>query len=379
MGVCYIRRDYMRVALVHDWLNGMRGGEKVLEAFIEMWPHSTIFTLFHQRGRVSPLIESQRIVVSWLDRIPGIYRCYRNLLPLFPSAIESLDVRDHDLIVSSSHAVAKGVRSGNAPHICYCHTPMRYIWDAESDYRMGGLKRAVFRSLRGRLRRWDVDSSRRVDRFIANSHFVQDRIRRYYGRESVVVPPPIDTGFFNPSDSQEREDFYLAVGALVPYKRFDLLVRAFNTQGKRLIVAGSGPDERKLRALAASNVDVRGWVSNEGLRRLYRTARALVYAGCEDFGMVAVEAQSCGCPVIAYQAGGMAETVDEGTNGLLFGSQTEHAVIGAVRRFESMNWPRERVTQGVEEFSREAFKVKIRGILDRHTAEIAARVPPQTA
>jgi glycosyltransferase involved in cell wall biosynthesis len=379
MGVCYIRADYMRVALVHDWLNGMRGGEKVLEAFLEMWPQSTIFTLFHQRGRVSPLIESQRIVVSWLDRIPGVYRHYRNLLPLFPSAIQSLDVRDHDLIVSSSHAVAKGVRAGKTTHFCYCHTPMRYIWDAESDYQMGPLKRAVFRSLRGRLRRWDVDSSRRVDRFIANSHFVQDRIRRYYDRESVVVPPPIDTDFFSPSDSQDREDFYLAVGALVPYKRFDLLVRAFNTLGRRLIVAGSGPEERQLRALASSNVDIRGWVSNEGLRRLYRTARALVYAGCEDFGMVAVEAQSCGCPVIAYRAGGMAETVREGTNGLLFGSQTEHAVIDGVGRFEKMNWPRERVTQGVEEFSREAFKVRIRGILESHTSEIAAGVSPQTA
>jgi glycosyltransferase involved in cell wall biosynthesis len=353
----------MRVALVHDWLNGMRGGEKVLEALLQMFPDATIFTLFHERGKVSTFIESHRIVTSPLDRIPGIYRFYRNLLPLFPRAVEAWDFEGYDLIFSSSHAVAKGVQSRGIPHICYCHTPMRYIWDAEDDYKMGLATRIVFGLVRSRLQRWDCEASKRVDHFIANSNFVRERIRRYYGRESDVVPPPIDTDFFNSSEVHPREDFYIATGALVPYKRFDVAVRAFNTLGKRLIVAGTGPELKRLRSIAASNVNVRGWVSNEELRRLYRSAKALIYAAREDFGMVAVEAQSCGCPVIAYGAGGLAEIVSDGVNGLFFAEQHPQDVIDAVERFEKAVWPSDKVSEGVEKYARGAFQGKIRQIL----------------
>ena len=357
--------------MVHDWLNGMRGGEKVLEALLELFPESTIYTLFHQRGRVSPFIESHRIVTSWLNRVPGVYRYYRNLLPLFPAAMESFDLTGYDLVISSSHAVAKGVNPGDAPHICYCHTPMRYVWDAEDDYAFGPLKRLVMRSVRPRMQRWDCEASNRVSHFIANSRFVRGRIRAYYGRDAEVIPPPIDTRFFTAPAGDRREDFYVAAGALVPYKRFGLAVYAFNKLGRRLVIAGSGPELKKLRSMAGSNIDVRGWVTNEELRRLFRSARGFVFAAREDFGMVAVEAQACGCPVIAFGAGGSSETVQDGINGILFAEQHADDIVSAVRRFESMAWPVEQVRRQVETFSREAFQTKIRKFIAERTGSTA--------
>ena len=371
----------MKVAVVHDWLNGMRGGEKVLESLLEVYPQAAIYTLFHQRGKVSPRIESHEIVTSWLNRVPGIYRHYRNMLPLFPSAVESFDLRGYDLVISSSHAVAKGVRRGGALHICYCHSPMRYVWDAEDDYSLSPLRRAVFGAIRPRLQRWDCEAARHVDHFIANSRFVRERIREYYGREAEVIPPPVDTHFFTPSDAIQRDDFYLAAGALVPYKRFDLLIQAFNRLGRRLIVAGSGPELQRLRSMAASNVDVRGWVTDAELRRLYRSARALVFAAREDFGMVTVEAQACGCPAIAFGAGGSSETIQDGVNGILFAEQHSDDLIRAVRRFETMGWPAQQVRNKVETFSRETFQTRIRKFIAerREKRQERSHIAVQTA
>jgi glycosyltransferase involved in cell wall biosynthesis len=370
----------MRVAVVHDWLNGMRGGEKVLEAILELYPDATIYTLFHEPGKVSRLIESHRIVTSWLNRIPGVYRYYRNLLPLFPAAVESCDLSGFDLVISSSHAVAKGVRAGAATHICYCHTPMRYIWDSEDDYAFGPLRRVAMCCVRPRLRQWDCDASTRVDHFIANSRFVRERIRAYYGREAEVINPPVDTAFFTPGPDTTRDDFYLASGALVPYKRFELVVSAFNRLSRRLIVAGSGPELKRLRNMAASHIDVRGWVTDRELRGLYRRAKALVFAGREDFGIVAVEARACGCPVIAFGAGGSQEIVQDGLNGILFGEQHVDDIVGAVRRFESMVWSAQQVRHQVEAFSREAFQIRIRKFIadriDNKPDSRAARPQP---
>lgn len=350
----------MRVAIVHDWLNGMRGGEKVLEALLELFPEAPVYTLFHDPGKVSKAIESHRIIPSWLNRLPGSRRHYRNFLPLFPSAVKSWNFSEFDLVISSSHAAAKGIRAGNALHICYCHTPMRYVWDAEDDYSFGGLQRIALRTMRRRLQRWDCEAANRVDHFIANSRFVRERIREYYGRDAEVIPPPIDTHFYAPSTDDRREDFYLAAGALAPYKRFDIVVQAFNTLDRRLVIAGAGPELKKLRAMAKSNIDVRGWVTDEGLRRLYRSAKALVFAAREDFGMVAIEAQACGCPVVAFGAGGSSETVQDGVNGILFADQHPNDLIEAIRRFETMTWPEDRVRHRVEMFSRETFQSKIR-------------------
>jgi glycosyltransferase involved in cell wall biosynthesis len=365
----------MRVAIVHDWLNGMRGGEKVLEGFLELFPDATIYTLLHERGKVSPEIEARPIVTSWLNRIPGIYRHYRNLLPLFPAAIESFDLSSYDLVISSSHSVAKGVRPGHALHICYCHTPMRYVWDAEDDYRFDALRGFAMRSVRERLQRWDCESAARVDYFIANSEFVRQRIRLYYGRDAEVICPPVDTQFFQPGAAVGSSDFYLAAGALVPYKRFDLIVHAFNKMGRRLIVVGGGAELSRLRRMAATNVEVRGWVSDNELRTLYRSAKGLVVAAREDFGIVAVEAQACGCPVIAYGAGGSSEIIQDGINGILFAEQHADDIGRAVRRADGMAWPADRVRHQVEAFSRETFQRKIREfVTDRVEARFGSSV-----
>jgi glycosyltransferase involved in cell wall biosynthesis len=347
----------------------MRGGEKVLEALLQVYPGATIYTLFHEAGKVSRFIESHSIVTSWLNRVPGIYRNYRNLLPLFPSAVESLNVSGFDLVISSSHAVAKGIRTGGALHVCYCHTPMRYVWDAEDDYVMNFAQKIALKMFRSRMQRWDCEAAKRVDYFVANSKFVRERISEYYGRDAEVIHPPIDVEFYKPSPEVPREDFYLGAGALVPYKRFDLVVQAFNELGYPLVLAGNGPELRRLRNMAKSNVDVRGWVTDEELRRLYSRARAMVFAGREDFGMVAVEAQSCGCPVIAFAAGGSSETVQDGRNGVLFAEQHPGDLIAAVRRFETMTWPVAQVRHRVESFSSEVFKARIRRFVEERAEE----------
>jgi glycosyltransferase involved in cell wall biosynthesis len=356
----------MRVALIHDWLNGMRGGEKVLEALLDLYPGATIHTLFHEPGRVSSFIESHPIVTSWLNRIPGVYRHYRHLLPLFASAAESFDLSDFDLVISSSHAVAKAVHARRAKHFCYCHTPMRYVWDAEDDYRAGPIRRLALHSVRGRLQRLDCEAAARVDHFIANSRFVRERIQSYYGRDAAVIHPPVDTRFFTPSQT-DRDDFYLAAGALVGYKRFDLIIEAFKRLGRKLIVAGTGEELRRLRKMATSNIDVCGWVSDETLRGLYRTARALVVAARDDFGITSVEAQACGCPVIAFGAGGSVEIVQDGINGILFAEQNVEDIVQAVRRFETNEWTQERVRTQVEKYSRETFQARIRKFIEERS------------
>jgi len=353
----------MRVAIVHDWLNGMRGGEKVLLELLALFPEATIYTLFHEANTVSSAIESHKIVTSRLDRIPGIYRHYRNLLPLFPRAVESFDLSQFELVISSSHAVAKGVHAAGAMHICYCHTPMRYIWDAEDDYAVGPIRRLGLRAFRPWLQQWDCEAAARVDHFIANSRFVRERIRSYYGRDAEVIPPPVDTNFFTlpaDSDSSAREDFYLAAGALVPYKRFDLIIEAFKRMNRRLVIAGGGAELQRLRQLASGPIEVRGWVSADELRHLYQTAKALIVAAREDFGIIAVEAQACGCPVIAFAAGGSPEIIEDGISGILFAEQHADDIVAAVRRFDLMKWPAEQVRSKVETFSRESFQIKIR-------------------
>jgi glycosyltransferase involved in cell wall biosynthesis len=356
----------MRVAIVHDWLNGMRGGEKVLEELLRVFPSAVIHTLFHETGKVSRTIDSHRIVTTWLNQIPGIYRHYRNLLPLFPSAIESIDLSEFDLVISSSHAVAKGVRAPRGTHICYCHTPIRYVWDAEDDYAFNLFRRFGLRAVRPMMQRWDCEAATRVDHFIANSAFVRERIRSYYGRDAEVIHPPVNTRFFTPAGTeQDREDFFLAAGALVAYKRFDLIVEAFKKMKRRLVIAGGGAEFRTLRRSAPDNVEVLGWVDDESLRRLYRRARGLVVAAREDFGIVAVEAQSCGCPVIAFGAGGSSEIVRDGINGIIFAEQHADDIVHAVRRFELMSWPAPQVRSQVETFSREAFQTKFREFLRR--------------
>jgi glycosyltransferase involved in cell wall biosynthesis len=238
---------------------------------------------------------------------------------------------------------------------------MRYVWDAEEDYAFDPIRRTVMRAIRGRLQRWDCEAGARVDHFIANSRFVEERIRAYYGRDAEVIHPPVDTRFFTPPHTEAmREDFYLAAGALVPYKRFDLIIEAFNKLDRRLVIAGGGAELGRLRKMATQRIDIRGWVSDDALRHLYRTAKGLIVAAREDFGIVTVEAQACGCPAIAYGAGASPEIVQDGINGILFAEQHADDIARAVRRFELMSWPAQQVRRQVEGFSGGVFKAKIR-------------------
>jgi glycosyltransferase involved in cell wall biosynthesis len=302
----------MKVALVHDWLTGMRGGERCLEVFCELFPDADLYTLLHLPGTVSPKIESMRIRTSFLQNLPGIKKYYRYYLPLMPWAIGSFNLSGYDLILSSSHCVAKGIcYSGKSKHICYCFTPMRYVWDQFEVYFSGKGRRlqGFFMSLlQPFLKYWDTRSNRNVHQFIAISRHVQKKIESYYQRESTVIVPPVNTDFYTPTDAP-REDYFLIVSALSPYKRVDLAVEAFNELGYPLRIIGVGPEMPYLRSIAASNIQFLGWATDEQVRSHYARCRALVFPGEEDFGIVPLEAQAMGCPVIAFGKGGALETI----------------------------------------------------------------------
>ena len=303
---------------MHDWLTGMRGGEKVLEVLLDLFPTAPIYTLFHIPGTVTPEIEARSIHTSFLQRAPGLRSRYRHYLPLFPRAIESLRLPETDLVVSSSHCVAKGViKPEGARHVCYCHTPVRYAWDQRDAYfRDRGPVASLRSRLLDRLQRWDAATADRVDLYVANSRFVAERIRRFYGRDAEIVPPPVDVDFYTP-DGREREDFCLYVSALAPYKRIDLAAEACRRLGRRLVVVGDGPERDRLAALAIPGLELPGRITAEELRELYRRAACFVQPGIEDFGISAAEALACGCPVVARGEGGVLDIVEHGEHGLL--------------------------------------------------------------
>jgi len=332
-----------RVVLVHDWLTGMRGGEKCLEPLCRRWPASRLLTLLHKPGSVSPLIEQTRLQPSVLNRLPKVEKYYRYLLPVMPF-VAGWRVTDADLVVSLSHAVAKSVRPPKGvPHVCYCFTPMRYAWHMKDSYFaktgfFGGMKAKAIDLLLSRIRDWDRRTADRVTHFVGISNTVRDRIRDCYNRDADVIYPPVDTEFYKPSN-EPREDFYLVVSALAPYKRFDLAVDACRKLGRKLIVIGSGQNAAKLRAHANENTTFLGWQSDEVIRDHLRRAKALLFPGEEDFGIVPLEAHACGCPVIGYGRGGLTETVrplGEGANatGVFFEEQTPDAVVAAIEEFE---------------------------------------------
>ena len=305
----------LRVALVHDWLTGMRGGEKCLEVLCRAFPDATLHTLIHDRGKVSPVIEAMDIRASPLQRIPGVHRHYRKFLPIMPLAARTWKAGDVDLVVSLSHCVAKMIRPPRGvPHVCYCFTPMRYAWDGRGAYLDSWTDRPIRKRMAGllldRLRRVDRTSSDLVTHFVAISETIRARIDRCYGRESRVIHPPVDTAFYTPG-AIPREDFYLCVSALVPYKNLDQAVLACSASGRRLVVIGSGPERARLGRLAGPSVAFLGWQSDEVIRDHYRRCRALIFPGEEDFGIVPIEALAAGASVIALGRGGVAETVDD--------------------------------------------------------------------
>jgi glycosyltransferase involved in cell wall biosynthesis len=367
------------IAIVHDWLVSMRGGEKVLEGLCELFPGAELFTLVYRRGKLTPKIERMSIKTSFIQRLPLGKEKYQYYLPLYPQAVRRLDLRGFDLVVSSSSAAAKAVRiPPGALHICYCHTPMRYIWDQFDEYFGPGKSslpvRTLMRMVRSPLQSWDRKTSRGVHHFIAKSQNVQERIRRLYGRESTLIYPPVDIDRF--TCAPDKGGYFLIVSALVPYKRIELAVTAFNELGERLIIAGEGMERRKLHAIAKTNIEFTGMVSDDQLRGLYENSRALVFPGEEDFGIVPVEAMACGKPVIAYGKGGALETVVDGVTGVFFRDQTVSGLIGAVRASSNMQFHPQRIREHAQGFHREVFLKRISAFIrekwDAHSSPEAA-------
>jgi glycosyltransferase involved in cell wall biosynthesis len=359
----------MKVALVHDWLTGMRGGEKVLEAIAESFPQADIFTLVHVRGSVSSLLESRRIRTSFIQRLPASGRRYRHYLPLFPAAIELLDLDGYDLVISSSHCAAKAVvPPGRARHLCYCHSPMRYAWDQFGEYfgaaRTGRVGEAAYRPVMAWLARWDAATAPRVHRFLANSAFVAARIARYYARRADVVYPPVDTGFFCP-DGTDPARSALVVSALVPYKRIDLAISACARAGIPLRIIGDGPELPLLRRLAGPGVSFSGWLSSEEIRSAYRQAGVVLLPGVEDFGIVPLEAQACGRPVVAVAEGGALETVVGGVTGTLVPGKSPGEWAEAIGGTLDARLPAGPIRAHALKFGRERFAQEIKAEVDR--------------
>jgi len=377
-----------RVAVVHDWLDTWRGGENVLSEVLSIYPQADLFSLVDfLPDAMRPLILGKRSRVSFLQRMPGAARHFRVMLPLFPHAIESLDVSDYPLVISISHAVAKGVKTQRGQvHVCYCLTPMRYAWDLRETYLaaagalLQGPKRALATGILDRLQRWDAAASKRVDEFIAISDFIRDRVRRCYGRDASVVYPPVDVDFFTPGPAPVSRRDYFTASRWVAYKRLDAIVEAFASMpDRRLLVAGAGPELDRVRSGASANVAFAGEVSRERMRELMRDARAFIFAAEDDFGIAPLEAQACGTPVIAYAGGGTLETISGGANGLeptgvFFAEQSATAITSAITAFEARVHPidPDACRSNALRFSRELFRERFAAQVERTRARLEA-------
>jgi glycosyltransferase involved in cell wall biosynthesis len=357
----------MKVAIIHYWLVGMRGGEKVIEALCEMYPQADIFTHVYVPEMASARIRQHRVIPTFINALPRAAKMYKTYLPLMPLALEQLDLRGYDLVISSESGPAKGIIApSNAVHVCYCHTPMRYIWNMYHDYRnsAGRIARLMMPPLTHYLRMWDVSSAARVDSFVANSATVASRIRRYYGADSSVIYPPVDTEAFAAVEPAELGDYYLMAGELVSYKRPDLAVQAFNEMKLNLVVIGGGEMLQTLRGLAGPTVKVLGPQPFDVLKQHYARCQALIFPGEEDFGMVPVEAMASGRPVIAFGKGGATETVLNGVTGILFAEQTVEAISSAVRAMATLDIDPARIAAHARQFGREQFFQKMRAHID---------------
>lgn len=369
----------MKVALVHDWLTGMRGGERCLDVICSLFPDAQIYTLVYVKGSVSEAIERHAIFPSYLNSIPSIGKFYRYFLPLFPSAIQSFEFDKFDLILSSSHCVAKGIQVPEGTcHISYVHTPMRYVWGAHEQYygkrTLFSFEKMGMSIFRKRLQQWDVQSNTHVYGFIANSYNVAERIKRHYGREASVVHPPVDWYAFEASDCDEG--FYLMVTAFAPYKRVDLAIESANARGFSLKIVGQGQEEKRLRRIAGPTIEFLGWQSDEQVKDWYSRCRALLFPGEEDFGIVPLEAMASGKPVIAFGKGGVLETVIplnpvtsiEGTpypTGVFFYEQTADALSEAILLFEKRRseFQPQAIRDHVQAFDRGHFKERINQVI----------------
>jgi len=357
----------MQIAYIHDWLYKFAGAEVVLSAMEEVI-HRPVYTLFYSKEcAVNVGLKSNSIHTSFLQSIPNITENYKNFLPFYPFAVRNFDLSEYDLVISSSHSAAKGFKKRDGQiHICYCHTPMRYVWDLYGDYKkaMPLYKKLPFAISAEFIRRWDYNNSKNVDFFIANSRFVAERIKRIYGRNSKVIYPPVNVDQFKPET--KKEDYYLFAGRLInAYKKVDIVIKAFNTLGKKLIVVGDGDDMRKLKSIAGDNIKFTGWLDRRELGKIMSKAKALILPSVEDFGIVSVESQACGTPVIAYRKGGATETVIEGKTGLFFDNQTYEDIVEAVNRFENQKFHFDAnfMRENANRFSKKRFQKEFKNFL----------------
>lgn len=358
----------MRIAIVHDWLVTNGGAEKVLRALIEIYPDADVFTLvdFLDDTQREKILQGKKTITSFIQKLPFAKKHFRNYLPFFPIAIERFDLSRYDLIISSSWAVAKGAKTSKSQlHISYCYTPIRYAWDMFDEYtqNLPQPKKFFVQATLRYIRKWDIRTLYRVDHFIADSKFVQKRIQNTYGKESVVIYPPVETNKF--TLLEKKEEFYLTASRLVPYKKVDLIVKAFNKmKNKKLIVVGDGEELEKIQKIAAPNVSVLGYQKEATLIELMQKAKGFVYAAIEDFGIVPIEAMACGTPVIALNKGATAETVEDGVTGVHFERQTIEDVVKALKRFETIKFDNVAISKKAQFYSTDRFKQEFRCFVD---------------
>ncbi len=359
----------MKIAIVHDWLVENAGSESVLKAINDLYPEADIFSLvdFLTTEDREEILQGKFAKTTFIQKLPFAKKYFRNYLPLFPKAIESFDLSEYNLIISSSHAVAKGIKkTKNQLHICYCHTPMRYAWDMHDDYTkdLPYLKKILVKMSLSYIRKWDIKSLDRVDFFIANSHFIANRIKRIYNRESIVINPPVDTKSFQ--FSPNKEDFYLTASRLVPYKQVKLIVQAFNQTDKKLVVIGKGEEFEEIQKIAKSNIEVLGFLEKNEMIFYMQRAKGFMFAALEDFGIVPIEAMSCGTPVIAYGKGGIKDSVIEAKTGVFFHEQNQESIIKIVDRFDDIEFDYKYISEHAGLFGIECFKNEFQKYINLH-------------
>lgn len=360
----------MKVAIVHDWLTTMGGAEKVILELKRIFPEAPIYTLVYNKNKLGAYFDKYEIKTSYLQKNPLAKKKHQLFFKYMPRAFEEFDLSEFDLIISSSSAFAKGVITPpHSIHVCYCHTPPRYIWDLTHEYLKDYnilVKKYLEKNFHY-LRIWDGIAANRVDYFIANSFYVAQRIKKFYKRESKVIYPPVDTDYFTPSEDGKIEDYYLIVSRLVAYKRVDIAIEAFNHLSKRLIIVGDGPEFKKLKGLAKNNIEFLGYQPDDVIRDLYRHCKALIFPGVEDFGIVPVEVQACGRPVIAFRRGGTLETVEENRTGLFFNDQKSDSLIDAIYKFEKniQNFDPNHIRSHAEKFSTDRFKNEFKNFVNK--------------
>ncbi len=364
----------MRIAIVHDYFTQLGGAEKVAEEFCRMLPMADLHATVALPDRMPPGLRGVRVLTSWMQRLPRMARYYRIYFLLYPLAVKSLDLSAYDLVISSSSGYAKGIRTADdALHICYCHTPMRWVWSFDSysaRESMSSLSRTVLQLLVNMLRRWDVGASRQPDHFVANSQAVAARILRAYGRHAEIIHPPINLDRFRPSS--EVGDHYLVLARLISYKRIDLAVQACTALGRKLLIIGEGPDRSRLEAMAGSTIRFLGRVSDEKVEYYASRCKALIFPGEEDFGMAPLEIAAAGRPTIAYRAGGAVETIVDGATGIFFDEQKPEALAAAIEEFERREWSPRVLRQHAEGFAVEVFQHRFQSFLNLVGASGAA-------